>query len=765
MNPLTLDEKIRLLNGVGSWNTFDCNGKIPVFSMSDGPHGLRRQTGTEKYTDINQSNIATCFPTASALACSWNVDSAAKMGQEIAEEARAENVQIVLGCGMNIKRTPLCGRNFEYFSEDPLLSGKLAAGYVKGMQSQKVGACLKHFALNNQEKNRQRSSSNVDERTLREIYLKGFEIAVKEAKPVSIMTSYNLINGTYASANTHLLRDILRDEWGFDGIVISDWGANMGAAKSLKAGLDLGMPDSNGYFEKQLKAALAAGEISEKDIDEACERIISKALYFDEHKNDPAPIDFDEQHQAALALALDSAVLLKNDGALPLQTGSRVIAVGSLARDVRFQGGGSSHISTKEYPHIIEELSKDFVVDFEASYDEKALELVEQNVHENPELPVLFFCGLYDSSEGEGFDRVDLALPAEQLKLYKKIRALTKNIILVTFGGSPFDLSFALEKGQEARAILHMGLSGQSCAQACALLLCGKSNPCGKLAQTWPLENSYIKPTDSFDINYEEGVLVGYRYYETKNIPVLFEFGFGLTYTSFEYSDLKVEKTSGQQNCLFNVSVKIKNTGTVAGSEIVQLYVKNPAGTEGDVETKISRSAIELRDFAKVFLEPGEVKAVTFTLGQQAFSVYSDKQNAFCPVGGTYEICAASSVRNIRLSQKVEVSGASLQELVSPDRELQQKVFIKHEQHKKGEFDSSDNLNLIATQSRFIRRLLKILRFFLIKTSKSKSADDPAVKIMLAALQENPLESFISTAPQAFNEKVVRFILKRVNSK
>ena len=390
---------------------------------------------------------------------------------------------------------------------------------------------------------------------------------------------------------------------------------------------------------------------------------------------------------------------------------------------------------------------------------------MEQNVHENPELPVLFFCGLYDSSEGEGFDRVDLALPAEQLLLYKKIRALTKNIILVTFGGSPFDLSFALENGQEARAILHMGLSGQSCAQACALLLCGKSNPCGKLAQTWPLENSYIKPTDSFDINYEEGVLVGYRYYETKNIPVLFEFGFGLSYTSFEYSDLKVEKTSGQKNCLFNVSVKIKNTGTVAGSEIVQLYVKNPAGTECDAETKISRSVIELREFAKVFLEPGEVKAVTFTLGQQAFSVYSDKQNAFCPVGGTYEICTASSVRNIRLSQKVEVSGASLQELVSPDSELQQKVFIKHEQHKKGEFDSSDNLNLIATQSRFIRRLLKILRFFLIKTSKSKSADDPAVKIMLAALQENPLESFISTAPQAFNEKVVKFILKRVNSK
>ena len=763
MTPLTLDEKIRLLNGVGSWNTFDCNGKVPVFSMSDGPHGLRRQTGNENYTDINDSNIATCFPTASALACSWNVDSAAKMGQEIAEEARAENVQIVLGCGMNIKRTPLCGRNFEYFSEDPLLSGKIAAGYVRGMQSQNVGACLKHFALNNQEKNRQRSSSNVDERTLREIYLKGFEIAVKESQPVSIMTSYNLINGTYASAHTHLLRDILRKEWGFNGIVISDWGANMGAAKSLKAGLDLGMPDSNGYFEKQLKAALVSGEITEKDIDEACERIISKALYFDEHKNDPVPIDFDEQHQAALALALDSAVLLKNDGALPLATGTHVLAVGSLARDVRFQGGGSSHISTKEYPHIIEELSKDFVVDFEASYNQKALELVEQNVRENSELPVLFFCGLYESSEGEGFDRDDLSLPAEQISLYKKIRALTKNIVLVTFGGSPFDLSFALKAGEEARAILHMYLCGQSCAQACAMLVSGKSNLCGKLAETWPLENSYIKPTEDFDINYEEGVLVGYRYYETKNIPVLFVFGHGLSYTSFEYSDLKVEKTDGAPDGLFNVSLSVKNTGAVAGSEIVQIYVKNPAGIEGDAATKITRPLIELRDFAKIFLEPGETKTVTFTLTQDAFSVYSDKQNAFCPVGGTYEICAASSVRKIKLSQKVDVSGSTLQELVSPDSVLQQKVFIKHEQHKKGEFDSSDNLNLMASQSRFLRGVLKILRFFLIKTSKSKRADDPAVKIMLAALQENPLESFISTAPQVFNEKVVKFIIKCAN--
>ena len=768
LSSLTLDEKIRLLNGVGSWNTFDCNGKVPVMSMSDGPHGLRRQTGNESYTDINDSNVATCFPTASALASSWSRDSARKMGQAIAREAKAENVQIMLGCGMNIKRTPLCGRNFEYFSEDPVLSGQIAASYVEGMQGENVGACLKHFAMNNQEKNRQSSSSNVDQRTMREIYLKGFEIAVRQAKPVSIMSSYNLINGTYASANRKLLTDILRNDWGFDGIVISDWGANMNAPESLKAGLDLGMPDSKGFFASQIKKALDAGTVTEKDIDAACERIIDKAFYFYEYKDvfgngaKTVPVNFSEQHKAALELALDSAVLLKNDGVLPLKadtdsgTGKqRLVAIGALARDVRFQGGGSSHITTKKYPDIIEELCKDFDVAAEASYGEKALELVKKQVAENSDVPVLFFCGLTDSSEGEGFDRTDLSLDEGQVSLYKQIRAVTKNVILVTFGGSPFDLSFATDAACQARAILHMFLCGEACAEACVMLLTGRANPSGKLAETWPLEGDYIKPVEDFDINYKEGILVGYRYYETKQRPVLFEFGYGLSYTSFEYSDLKVEKTGGE-NPLFKVTATIKNTGTVAGAEIVELYVKNPAGT-------ITRPSIELRDFTKIHLASGEAKTVEFILTGDAFSVFSDKQSSFCTVGGEYEICLASSVRDIRLSQKIQLEGASLEELVSPDDVLQQKVFTQHERHHKGEFSASDSLGLMATESRFVRGLLKVVRFFLIKTSKSKSADDPAVKIMIRGLEENPLESFISTAPEVFTEKLVSRILRAAN--
>ena len=316
LKSLSIDEKIRLLNGVGSWNTFDAAGKIPVISMSDGPHGLRHQTAEENYANINESRRATCFPTGSAIASTWNVDALHKMGAAIADEAKADDVQIILGCGMNIKRSPLCGRNFEYFSEDPLLTGKLAASYIQGAQQNGTGTCIKHFALNNQEKYRQSSSSNVDERTMREIYLAGFERAVKEGKPASIMCSYNKINGTFASANKKLLTDILRTDWGFDGIVISDWGADIDAANSLKAGLDLAMPDSSGYLCDQIKEAFDKGNVTEAEIDVACKRIIETVLQLDEKKS-KGTIDFEVQHQTAFELACESAVLLKNDGFLP----------------------------------------------------------------------------------------------------------------------------------------------------------------------------------------------------------------------------------------------------------------------------------------------------------------------------------------------------------------------------------------------------------------------------------------------------------------
>ena len=771
---LSVDEKIRLLNGVGNWNTFSANGKVPVISVSDGPHGLRHQV-VAAINDINNSNIATCFPTACAVSSSWNVDAAKKMAQAIATEAKAEKVQIVLGCGMNIKRSPLCGRNFEYFSEDPLLSGEMAAGFVDGMQSKNVGACLKHFALNNQEKYRQSSSSNVDERALREIYLAGFERTVRKSQPHSIMCSYNKINGVFSSANKKLLTEILRDDWGFKGIVMSDWGANIDAVNSLKAGLDLGMPDSNRYFDKQLKAAYDKGELTEADLDKACKRIIDLALKYEEHKDEyvggskAEPVDFKVQHNIAYELACESAVLLKNDGIFPLAQKQKVLVLGELAQNMRFQGGGSSHISTAPYPDALESLKKYYDVEYVPGYlstfckaakkqkiNEKrradAVKKIAAFVEKNPRAPILYFCGLEESYEGEGFDRDDLKLPQSHIDLYKEIIKITKNIALVTFSGSAIDLTFA----PEAKAILHMYLCGEACGQACAALIAGEKNPSGKLAETWPFKIEVGAPVDDLDVDYKEGVLVGYRWYETRNIPVQYEFGYGLSYTKFEYSDLKVSPSTSSGTT--EVTFTLQNIGNVDGCEVAQVYVKNPID-----DLEISRSAIELKGFEKVFLKAGEKKTVTITLDDRAFSVYSTKKKCFATVQGEYTICVGASVKDIKLSSTIKVQGQDIHELVQKDAQEQEGIFIKHPRHKKGEFTVTDSLIAMSQESTYVRVLLKIYRLVIILSSKSKSTDDPAVKIGITGIEENPLESLISISGGRVTEKLARKIVKKAN--
>ena len=766
---LSVDEKIRLLNGVGSWNTFSADGKIPVISVSDGPHGLRHQTGDEGVGDINNSNIATCYPTASAIASSWDTGAIYKMAQSIAHEAKDENVQIVLGCGMNIKRSPLCGRNFEYFSEDPYLSGEMAAAFVNGMQNKNVGACLKHFALNNQEKFRQSSSSNVDKRTMHEIYLAGFERAVKKAQPHSIMCSYNKINGHFSSANKKLLTEILRDDWGFKGMVMSDWGANIDAVKSLKAGLDLGMPDSNGYFAEQLKAAYDKGELTQADLDKACKRIIELALYYDEHKEEYAggskaeAVDFKVQHNNALELACESAVLLKNDGFFPLAKNQKILVVGELAEKMRFQGGGSSHINTAPYPNAVEALKKYFDVEYVPGYfsdfckenkkqkiNEKlkaqAVAKVRSVIEKNPRVPVLYFCGLEESYEGEGFDRDDLKLPVSHITLYNELAAITKNIALITFSGSPIDLTFA----PDVHAILHMYLCGEACGEACAELITGNKNPSGKLAETWPFKVETGLPVDGLDVDYVEGPLVGYRWYETKNMPVQYEFGYGLSYTKFEYADLKVAQRE--------ISVTIKNSGAMDGAEVVQVYVKNPP-----CDLSISRSCLELRAFDKVFLKAGEQKTITIALDDRAFSVYSTKKNCFATVGGNYEICVGASLKDIRLTAPITIKGEDILELVRTDKEEQEGIFVKHPQHKKGEFTVTDSLIVMSKESLYVRLLLKLYRTAIILKSTSKSKDDPAVKIGITGVEENPLESLISISGGIITEKIARKIVKFAN--
>lgn len=757
---LTADEKIRLFNGEGSWHTFGSDNRLPQICMSDGPHGLRKQD-KESYSDINNSNIATCFPTASCLASSWNKNTLAAVGKAIALEAHKENVNIVLGPGTNIKRSPLCGRNFEYFSEDPYLAGTLASEYINSMQAQGVGTSLKHFACNNQEKRRQTSNSIVDERTLNEIYLRAFEIAVKNSQPVSIMCSYNRLNGEYTGNSRKLLTDTLRNKWGFKGFVVSDWGACMSAPECVKNGMDLAMPDSFGYFGKELKKAIAQKIISEADIEKANSRILEAAVKLNAN-HVPIEVDYKQQHQTALHLAEDCAVLLKNDGILPLKK-QKVAVIGELAEYMRFQGGGSSHISTADYPNAVQALgSEGYEVVYSKGYYsgfcsqkkaaeknrkliQEAVEAVRKAAEQN--LPVLYFCGLTDTFEGEGFDRENLNLPQEQLELLEKILSVTDNVAVISFSGSPIAFPFA----DKVKAILHMYLCGEACGEACASLISGKTNPSGKLAETFPYK---VEDTpcyrnfapDEDNVPYKEGIFTGYRYYESKNIPVQYEFGFGLSYTTFEYSDLSVE--------LPNVTFSIKNTGSVAGSEVAEVYVVNPKND--------NRAVKELRGYAKVYLQPGEKKSVTIELDENAFKVYSATQEKFVRISGEYEIQAASSIKKVHLTQKVQINGIEFDEAVKPvpDSFYEEKRISVH---SKGGYTINDSLSVLADSSFRIRMILKTIEKVAVLTCKGRSKEDPAVKITLSAIRENPLVSIISTSGGMITEKFARKLVQWAN--
>ncbi len=826
---LTLDEKIRLLNGVGSWSTFDANGKLPVLKMSDGPHGLRKQD-EEKYSDINDSKISTCFPTASCLASSWNRDTVRDVAKTIGEEAVAENVDIVLGCGLNIKRSPLCGRNFEYFSEDPYLSGELAASYVNGLQSTGRGASIKHFAANSQEKRRQTSDSIIDERALREIYLYAFEKTVKQSDPATVMESYNKLNGEYVSRSHRLLQEILRDEWGFKGAVVSDWGAAINIAECIKGGLDLAMPDSGGFHTDELKAALAEGRITEADIDRAVENILGLIDRLKPDGADPtdakdakadnnnvnlhnnnigiSPELFKKAHDIARKAACDSAVLLKNEGMLPISaagTPSRTIAIiGEMAKNIRFQGGGSSHITTNPITDAVKAFeNKGFKVLYEQGYSEelasKTAHKANKNASEKAEklaaaaeqlakkaaasnIPVLFFCGLTDRFEGEGFDRETLDIPAEQSNLLSRLTKTDCKIAAVTFSGSPISLPFA----DDVNAILHMYLAGEASAEACADLITGEANPSGKLAETFPLTPEdvpcakwYAKETDT--VEYRESIFTGYRYYETFNVPVKYEFGFGLSYTKFDYSDLKIE--TSDENGNVTVSLTVKNTGNVAGKETVQVYVLPP-------DTGIIRSKIELKGFAKVELEPGESKQVSITLDNRSFSVYSPENHAFVIPAGDYTIAAAASVKDIRLRASVHVDGVTLpsqkeafpsyfpetrakNSAGKPRFDVSREEFAKlygreipiHETPQKGTFTLESSLSAMAETSRFARIIMRLIEKVLYFMNRGKPKDDPSVKIVIQAIKENPLESLISTSNGALSAKLVRFIVKKSNGR
>ena len=654
LKELTLEEKCALLSGA---ETFKTRGMpehgIPQIWLSDGPHGLRKQAGESDHLGLNPSVPATCFPTASAVANSWDAALGEEIGAALGEEAAAQEVSVVLGPGLNMKRNPLCGRSFEYFSEDPYLAGKLAAGYIRGIQSKGVAACPKHFAVNSQETRRMASDSIVDERTLREIYLTGFEIAVKEGHPRSIMSSYNLVNGTYANENKHLLMEILRGEWGFDGAVITDWGGSNDHALGVKNGSTLEMPAPGGDSVRELLAAVESGKISESDIDARLSELLP--LVFDTKAAlDAAPREFDAAAHHALArrAAAESLVLLKNEGSLlPLAAGSKVAVIGDFAKNPRYQGAGSSMVNSTQVDVLLDKLidSELNVIGYQQGFDrhgkpdaalqKSACELATQAD------TVILCMGLDEIAESEGLDRSNLRLAQNQLDLLQAVAAVNPKIVVVLYSGSVVETPWL----DNCQALLYAALGGQAGAGAVADALTGKVNPCGKLAETWPLAYADVPSAADFatrrkTVEYREGLYIGYRYFTTAEKAVRFPFGYGMSYTTFAYSDMAADEQG--------VSLTVTNTGSVAGTEIVQLYTAKK-------NSELFRPAKELKGFARVTLAPGEKQRITIMLDDKAFRFWNVKANRWEIEGGEYELLVGASVEDIRLCEKISVHGTA----------------------------------------------------------------------------------------------------------
>lgn len=651
IDKLTLKQKASLVTGKDFWQTRDIlEANIPSAFLSDGPHGVRRQAAAADHLGLNASIPATCYPTAATMANSWDPELGEGLGERLGQEAAVQKVNILLGPGLNIKRSPLCGRNFEYFSEDPYLAGKMAAGYVRGIQSNGISSCIKHFACNNQEENRMTLDSIVDERTFREIYLTAFEIAVKEGGTKSIMSSYNLINGVYANENEHLLCDILRKEWGYDGLVVTDWGGNNDSVLSLKCGNQLEMPGNPDRPDEIIKA-IEAGELEESVLDDNVDKLLE--IIFDTMENGvnkaPEQFDVEEHHAFAQKCAEESAVLLKNDGVLPLNSERKVAFIGDFLYLPRYQGAGSSIVNPTKLDNTADllKVSELNVVGSARGFNRygkknkklrnEALKLAEQAD------VVVLYLGLDEVTEAEGLDRTNLHIEQNQLDLVKDVKALGKDVVVVLSCGSAIEIPFV----DDVNAILHCYLNGQAGALATLNILSGKVNPSGKLSETYPIALEDVASSDNFPsktrtIEYREGYGVGYRYFDTANIRVRYPFGYGLSYTKFEYSNLKVSKDG--------VDFEIKNVGDVKGKEVAQLYV----GLELSLTIRPKK---ELKGFTKVELEPGESKQVHIAFDDKTFRYFDIGTNKWEIEKGSYSIMIGTSVEDIVLSDKLDVEG------------------------------------------------------------------------------------------------------------
>ncbi len=658
IDKMTLEEKAAFLSGKNVWQTRDFPRlNIPSIFMSDGPHGIRKQAGAGDHLGLNASIPATCYPTAATMANSWDIELGMKLGQALGEEAAVQNVNILLGPGLNIKRSPLCGRNFEYFSEDPYLSGKMAAAYVQGIQSKGVYACPKHFAVNSQELRRMAMNSVLDERSLREIYLTGFEIAVKEGKAKAIMTSYNEVNGIYANENEHLLMDILRKEWQFDGVVITDWGASNNHVKGVKNRSNLEMPSPGLDSAREIIEAIQSGQLSEDALNICVDDLLEAVLSLSRTSVD-YPKNFDEKahHELARKAAAESAVLLKNEGhILPLKKAAKVALIGDFAMTPRYQGAGSSMVNPTKIESIstLIEQTELTVMGFNSGYmrtGETDERIKKETVELAKTADVVIYCfGLDELSESEGMDRTHMRIPENQIELLQILAGVNDNIVGVLSGGAAVETPW--EKC--CKAILHGYLNGQAGARAVLDILTGKVNPSGKLAETYPVcyeDTPAFKnfPSRQRTAEYRESIYVGYRYYDTADIPVKYPFGYGLSYTDFEYDELRISDKG--------ISFTLKNTGTYAGAEIVQMYVSKP-------ESHIFRPKKELKGFKKVFLEPGEKAAVDIEFDDKTFRYWNIKSNQWETEGGVYKIMVGASCVDIRLSENFSVDGGCTEDV------------------------------------------------------------------------------------------------------
>ncbi|MFT4148333.1 MAG: glycoside hydrolase family 3 C-terminal domain-containing protein [Micrococcaceae bacterium] len=648
---MTLEEKASLTSGANFWNTKGIERlDIPQIMLTDGPHGLRKQAGEGDHLGLNDSVPATCFPTAATIANSWDKELAHNVGKTIGEEATAEEVSVLLGPGLNIKRNPLGGRSFEYFSEDPHLAGELASAMVEGIQSNGISACPKHYAVNSQEHLRMTIDEVVDERSLREIYLSAFEKVIKSSKPQMIMTSYNRVNGEYANENTHINNEILRDEWGYDATVTTDWGGNNDRIKGLIAGDNLEMPSSGGVSDAQIVAAVKDGSLDESVLDEAVDQLLTLIENTKPAGKDLPSVDLDTNHETAIKTAEQAIVLMKNkDEALPLAEKEKVAVIGDFAEKPRFQGAGSSLVNAYKVSTPLDALKESNldVVGYAQGFqrtdsDDEKLQLEAVDLAKKADT-LLVFIGLDESKESEGFDRKDLLLAHNQLELLDKLTKLDKKIIVILAGGGAIEMPFT----DTVDAIVNTYLSGQGVGEAVTNVLTGAVNPSGKLSETFPIKyddtpNASYYPGQEQTAEHREALFVGYRYYDTADVAVQFPFGFGLSYTTFKYSDLKANKDG--------VTFTITNTGDVAGAEVAQLYVAKK-------DSKIFRAAKELRGFEKVFLKPGESKTVSLELSERDFAHYSVTSKDWVIEAGEYELLVGSSSQDITLHETITVDG------------------------------------------------------------------------------------------------------------